>query len=205
MFAFWLASLWLPATVLTSLVSAEPSLGLVELDAPAYTALRSSTELSYVLFTAPGCAECEEVYALLEKVQNGEISNTTIGKVDCTKEAEICDDARVFSVPTLMLSVGRGELISYRDGWKQNAYVPSFGTSPIYLLKPAHQLAAIHATTDWSCLDRAHRFDVRGLCLFQHNQRCCYRYYQWRRFWGSFQGDRREVVQTLQLWCGTAW
>ena len=89
---------------------------LSHIDSPAYDRQLAGNKLSLVLFTANGCSACDKVYDVLSEAQH-DIPDFPIGVVSCFEEPKICDEAKVFALPRLMLAVGEDELVQYSEGF----------------------------------------------------------------------------------------
>jgi protein disulfide-isomerase A1 len=44
------------------------------------------------------------------------LSETAIASVNCNEEPVVCDDAQVFTVPTVKYTIGNSELVTYKEG-----------------------------------------------------------------------------------------
>lgn len=69
---------------------------------------------SLILFTADGCKECDRVQGLLDSASSV-LTKTAIASVNCNEEPSACDDAQVFTVPTLKYTTGDGNLVTYKE------------------------------------------------------------------------------------------
>lgn len=85
----------------------------VKLRKTEFNVLISSRE-SLILFTADGCKECDRVQGLLDNVSSV-LTKTAIASVNCNEEPSVCDDAQVFTVPTLKYTTGDGNLVTYKE------------------------------------------------------------------------------------------
>ncbi|CZT49759.1 related to protein disulfide-isomerase precursor [Rhynchosporium secalis] len=102
------------ASVFTSgLLMSIAGAAITSIAKPSYEDFVSNGESSLVLFTADGCAACDTTVKELEQTQLD--LGVIIGEVNCAEEPDICDENRIFTVPTLMLSVGDGTMVKYRD------------------------------------------------------------------------------------------
>ncbi|EEU36358.1 uncharacterized protein NECHADRAFT_24347, partial [Fusarium vanettenii 77-13-4] len=81
-----------------------------------------SSRKSLILFTADGCKECDRVQGLLDNVSSV-LTKTAIASVNCNEEPSACDDAQVFTVPTLKYTTGDGNLITYKEALDASSVV----------------------------------------------------------------------------------
>jgi protein disulfide-isomerase A1 len=72
-----------------------------------------SSRPALILFTADGCKECDRVQEILDGVSV--LTKTAIASVNCNEEPVVCDDSKVFTVPTLKFTTGNNELITYKE------------------------------------------------------------------------------------------
>ncbi|KAH7254543.1 thioredoxin-like domain-containing protein, partial [Fusarium solani] len=81
-----------------------------------------SSRQSLILFTADGCKECDRVQGLLDSASSV-LTKTAIASVNCNEEPSACDDAQVFTVPTLKYTTGDGNLVTYKEALDASSVV----------------------------------------------------------------------------------
>ncbi|KAH7174171.1 uncharacterized protein B0J16DRAFT_364547 [Fusarium flagelliforme] len=81
-----------------------------------------SARQSLILFTADGCKECDRVQRVLDDV-SPVLSETAIASVNCNEEPVVCDDAQIFTVPTVKYTMGNSELVTYKEGLDASSIV----------------------------------------------------------------------------------
>ncbi|KAM0551309.1 hypothetical protein ACHAPJ_008413 [Fusarium lateritium] len=81
-----------------------------------------SSRPALILFTADGCKECDRVQEILDGVSSV-LTKTAIASVNCNKEPVVCDDSKVFTVPTLKFTTGNNELTTYKESLDASSVV----------------------------------------------------------------------------------
>lgn len=87
-----------------------------------------SSRQSLILFTADGCKDCLRVQELLD-IAAPALTNTAVASVNCNDQPAACDDAKVYTVPTLKFTTGNGDLVPYKEALDASSYV-SISVSP---------------------------------------------------------------------------
>ncbi|KAM0346314.1 hypothetical protein ACHAPU_005745 [Fusarium lateritium] len=60
------------------------------------------------------CKECDRVQKVLDQV-TPVLTKTAIASVNCNEEPAVCDEAKVFAVPTVKYTTGHSELVTYKE------------------------------------------------------------------------------------------
>ncbi|KAH6956224.1 thioredoxin-like domain-containing protein [Fusarium avenaceum] len=77
---------------------------------------------SLILFTADGCKDCLRVQELLDNAAPA-LTKTAIASVNCNDQPAACDDAKVYTVPTLKFTTGNGDLVPYKEALDASSVV----------------------------------------------------------------------------------
>ncbi|KAF5658712.1 putative disulfide-isomerase precursor [Fusarium heterosporum] len=101
------------SATLLSLLSLLTPTQCIKLRKTEFNVLISSRQ-SLVLFTADGCKECDRVQKVLDQV-SPVLTQTAIASVNCNEEPAVCDEAKVFAVPTVKYTTGNNELVTYKE------------------------------------------------------------------------------------------
>ncbi|KAM0282463.1 hypothetical protein ACHAO9_010252 [Fusarium lateritium] len=81
-----------------------------------------SSRQSLILFTADGCKDCLRAQELLDNAAPA-LTNTAIASVNCNEQPAACDDAKVYTVPTLKFTTGNGSLVKYKESLDTSSVV----------------------------------------------------------------------------------
>lgn len=111
------------SSALLSLVALAAQTQAVKLRKTEFNVLVSSRP-ALILFTADGCKECDRVQGVLDRV-SPVLTKTAIASVNCNEEPTVCDDSKVFTVPTLKFTTGNNELVTYNEALDASSWVSS--------------------------------------------------------------------------------
>ncbi|KAH7480438.1 hypothetical protein FOMA001_g8821 [Fusarium oxysporum f. sp. matthiolae] len=129
------------SSALLSLVALAAQTQAVKLRKTEFNVLVSSRP-ALILFTADGCKECDRVQGVLDRV-SPVLTKTAIASVNCNEEPTVCDDSKVFTVPTLKFTTGNNELVTYNEALDASSvvkYIERQSGSPVVDLTEMNHL-----------------------------------------------------------------